>query len=67
MSPDTATDVLPSTTLSAVGKKPMVKRTVFVPEKLWDEAKALADDAESNISTVVRELLERYVKRGGKR
>lgn len=56
-------------TLHTVGKKAMVKRSVFVPKKLWDDAKTLADaDPEGkNISIVVRELLERYVKRGGRR
>jgi hypothetical protein len=67
---DTQRDVLTSTTVRAVVKKPMVKRTVYVPPKLWDDAKDLADsDPEGiNISIVVRRLLEGYVKKeGGKR
>lgn len=61
MSPDTATDVLTPTSLSAVGKKPMVMRSVRVPLKLWEDAKARADAEERDISEVVRDLLRDYV------
>lgn len=50
-------------TLRTVAKPPMVMRSIRVPEKLWAEAKAKADEREENISDVLREALERYVKR----
>lgn len=49
-------------TLRRVAKPPMVMRSIRVPEKLWASAKALCDEREENISDVVREALERYVK-----
>ena len=42
----------------------MVMRSIRVPLKLWAAAKALADEREESISDVVREALERYVKKG---
>lgn len=45
-----------------VPKQPMVMRSIRVPLKLWEAAKALADEREENISDVVRELLERYLR-----
>ena len=39
----------------------MVMRSVRVPLRLWEAAKAKADGEELNISDVVREALERYV------
>lgn len=44
------------------GKKPMVRRTFFVPASLWEAAKAKAEAEENDISQVLRDLLERYVK-----
>lgn len=41
----------------------MVQRSIRVPLRLWDEAKAVANHREESISDVVREALERYVKR----
>lgn len=52
-------------TLATVPKPKMVIRSLRVPLKLWDEAKARADERDENISDVIREALERYVK--GKR
>ena len=52
------------TTLRPVAKPPMVMRSIRVPLKLWTAAKALADEREENISDVVREALERYLKKG---
>jgi hypothetical protein len=46
-----------------VTKPPMVMRSVRVPLRLWTEAKAKADEREENISDVLREALERYVRR----
>lgn len=51
-------------TLRPVTKPPMVMRSIRVPLKLWTAAKALADSREENISDVIREALERYVKKG---
>ena len=51
-------------TLKPVAKPPMVMRSIRVPLKLWTAAKALADAREENISDVLRDALERYVKRG---
>lgn len=50
-------------TLPRVAKSPMVMRSIRVPLRLWNEAKAKADEREESISDVVREALERYVKR----
>lgn len=52
-----------STTLRHVAKPKMVMRSLRVPEKLWEAAKAKADERQENISDVIREALERYVKR----
>lgn len=49
-------------TLPRVAKIPMVMRSVRVPEALWEQAKAKADERHESISDVVREALERYVK-----
>lgn len=51
------------TTLPRVAKPPMVMRSIRVPLRLWNEAKAKANEREESISDVVREALERYVKR----
>lgn len=50
-------------TVRRVAKPKMVMRSLRVPEKLWDAAKAKADEREENISDVIREALERYVRR----
>jgi hypothetical protein len=42
-------------------------RSIRVPLKLWTAAKDLADAREENISDVIREALERYVKKGIRR
>ena len=57
------TSVNTSTTVHRVAKPPMVMRSIRVPAKLWDEAKAKADANEESISDVVREALERYLRR----
>jgi hypothetical protein len=41
----------------------MVMRSIRVPLRLWTEAKVTADEREENLSDVLREALERYVKR----
>ena len=62
MSTDTHTDICTSASVDDVGKRPMVRRTLFVPKKTWDAAKARADEEETNVSEVVRKALERYAK-----
>lgn len=55
-------------TLRPVAKPKMVMRSQYVPLKLWEEAKAVADENEQNISDAVREGLELYIaKKRGKR
>lgn len=39
------------------------RRTVRVPDKTWDAAKATAERRGDNLSEVIRQSLERYVKR----
>lgn len=51
------------TTLRRMAKPKMVMRSLRVPEQLWEQAKAKADERQENISDVIREALERYVKR----
>lgn len=53
-----------SPTIRRVGNKPrMVMKSLRVPEKLWAEAMAKAEEREENISDVLRDALERYVRR----
>lgn len=47
----------------AMTKPNMVMRSLRVPETLWEQAKAKADERQENLSDVIREALERYVKR----
>jgi hypothetical protein len=49
--------------LTRVPKPVMVIRSLRVQLKLWEAAKAKADERDENISDVIREALERYVKR----
>jgi predicted GIY-YIG superfamily endonuclease len=52
-----------ATTRHVLASKPnMVMRSLRVSEKLWTEAKAKADEQEENVSDVLREALERYVR-----
>lgn len=54
-------------TIGRVPKPNMVMRSLRVPKQLWDDAKRIADERQENISDVIREALERYVKKGGKK
>lgn len=56
-------DVNTSGSVRRVAKPVMIMRSLRVPEKLWEAAKAKADERQENISDVIREALERYVKR----
>lgn len=49
-------------TLPTVPKPTMVMRSLRVPEKLWEAAKAKADQRQENISDVIRAALEHYIK-----
>lgn len=51
------------TNIPTMAKPVMVIRSLRVPLRLWDQAKAVAEEREENISDVIREALERYVKR----
>ena len=53
-------------TVRPVGKPTMVMRSIRVPARLWAAAREVADQREENISDVIRDALERYVKRGAK-
>lgn len=57
------TNVITSDRLPPVPKPNMVMRSLRVPRQLWEDAKAKADERQENISDVIREALERYVKR----
>lgn len=46
-----------------VAKPPMVMRSFRVPAKLYAAAKAKAAEREENLADVIREALERYVRR----
>lgn len=51
--------------LRRVAKPPMVIRSLRVPAKLWAAAKEIADEREENLSDVLRDALERYVRKNG--
>lgn len=57
------TGVNTSGSVRRVPKQPMVMRSIRVPERLWKDAKAKADEREESISDVIREALEKYVRR----
>lgn len=57
------TNVNTSATVRRVAKPPMVMRSIRVPAKLWEAAKAKADEREESISDVIREALEAYLRR----
>jgi predicted transcriptional regulator len=51
-------------TLAHVPNQPKTpQRTVRVPDELWVEVKAVAEQRGDTVSDVVRAALERYVKR----
>ena len=43
-------------------KKPMIQRTLRVPEALWVAALKRADERGESLSEAVRKFLERYVR-----
>jgi hypothetical protein len=52
-----------STSLRRVTKPPMVMRSHRYPKKLYEAALAKCEEREEDISDVLREALERYVRR----
>lgn len=51
-------------TLSAVPNAPKTpQRTIRIPDDVWAAAKAVAEHRGDNLSEVVRQSLERYIKR----
>ena len=46
-----------------MAKPPMVQKTYRVPEALYEAAMEKAEERQENLSDVIREALERYVKR----
>jgi hypothetical protein len=46
-----------------MAKPPMVQKTYRVPKALYEAAMEKAAENEENLSDVIREALERYVKR----
>ena len=66
-----APDTFAGTTVRPVVKKPMVKRTFYIQSEVWEAAKSLAAEdprpGGANISDIIRELVEDYVRRGGVR
>lgn len=55
------THVNTSASLTSMPKPKMVMRSLRVPEPLWERAKAKADDENTSISDVVRDLLADWV------
>jgi hypothetical protein len=43
------------------------QRTIRIPDKTWEAAKATAESKGDNLSEVIRKSLERYVKRNAPR
>ena len=43
-------------------KLPMSNRVIRVPDRLWQAAKARADQRGETVSEAVRKFLERYVR-----
>lgn len=52
-----------SSSVPPVAKPNMVMRSIRVPLALWTAAKEKADERQENLSDVLREALERYVRR----
>lgn len=48
--------------MTLVPKPNMVLRSFRVPLSLWEQARARADEQDMNISDVIREALERFVR-----
>lgn len=44
----------------------MTVRHVRIPTRLWEDARAVADDNDETVSDVIRRALTAYVKKGQK-
>lgn len=49
--------------MRAMAKPPMVQKTYRVPAALYEAAMRKAIEREENLSDVIREALERYVRK----
>ena len=58
----TQTDIQP-VKIRRMAKPPMVQKTYRVPKSLYEAAMEKAEEREENLSDIIREALERYVKR----
>lgn len=43
-------------------KEPMGQRVIRVPDRLWEAAKARADERGETVSEAIRKFLERYTR-----
>jgi hypothetical protein len=60
----TGWELCSTTTLRSVPNTPGTpRRTIRVPDALWDAAQTKAEERGDNLSDVIRRALERYVKR----
>lgn len=50
-------------TIRRMAKPPMVKRTYYVPVKLYDAVVAKCEAEELNVSDVIRDALEKFVRK----
>lgn len=57
----------PTTVARVPNQEKTPRRTVRVPDTLWEAAAAKADENGETVSDVVRRALERYVKRPSRR
>lgn len=65
---DTPTDQVPTQTgtrpdkISRVARPPMIKKTYYVPLKLYEAVVAKSDVQEETVADVIRRAFEEYVK-----
>lgn len=62
MAPTSRTNVNTPDTVRRMAKPPMVMRSIRVPEDLWERLKARAVVEQKDVSQIVRELIERYLR-----
>jgi len=48
--------------ISRVARPPMIKKTYYVPVKLYDAVVAKSDEQEETVADVIRRAFEEYVK-----
>lgn len=65
---DTPTHQAPTETgtrpdkIRSVARPPMIKKTYYVPVKLYDAVVAKSDEQEETVADVIRRAFEEYVK-----